>query len=395
MSQASIRNFAPSYNGPEGQEDMPWLLTAGPVITSREVKLAMLADWSVHDSEFISLTLRVSEQLSELANSAEDFDCIPLDVSGVAALECALSALAPAGRKRKTLIAAHGLHAKQAENILTHIKRPFVKIAGSAYQPVTAKRLSNLLASDPDIKTVYLVVTDVLTGLLNPVDELAEVAHAAGCKIIIDVRASLGAITLDLATTWADAIVGVPWVCIESVPGFSFIMIRRELLDGGLVQCPSASLDLFELWNTIQRTGRFPGTPPAHAVAACGAALRQLYLEGGPEMRLRRYGGVHQHLLKGMAKLGFRPFLGDDVPTCGYLSLFQPAADAHYSPQQFQQRLRQKGFVIMSGEDCPGPAGGFRIGTIGGIDEGVVDQFLVNLEKVMRDLGMRSGAPAK
>lgn len=395
MLQPGNRNYTPSFNGPEGQEDMPWLLTAGPVITSREVKLAMLADWSVRDSEFISLTLRVSDQLLELANAAEDFDCIPLDVSGVAALECALSALAPSGRKRKTLIAAHGLHAGQAESILTHIKRPLEKISGSAHKPVTAKRLSNALAADPDIQTVYLVVTDVLTGLVNPVADLVDVAHAAGCKIIVDVRASLGAVALDLAATRADAIVGVPWVCLESVPGFSFIMIRRALLDGGLVQSPSASLDLFELWNTIQRTGRFPGTPPAHAVAACGAALRQLYLEGGPEMRLQRYRGVHQRLLKGMAKLGFRPYLADDVPVCGYLSLFQPAADAHYSAEQFQQRLRQKGFVILSGEDCPGPAGGFRIGTMGAVDEGVVDQFLIAVEKVMRDLGMRSGAPAK
>ena len=37
-------SFAPAFNGPEGQEDMPYLLTPGPLTTSRGVKLAMLAD---------------------------------------------------------------------------------------------------------------------------------------------------------------------------------------------------------------------------------------------------------------------------------------------------------------------------------------------------------------
>jgi 2-aminoethylphosphonate-pyruvate transaminase len=395
MAHADIRNYSPSFNGPEGQEDMPWLLTAGPVITSREVKLAMLADWSVRDAEFISLTLRVTEELLELAGGQATHDCIPLDVSGGAGLECVLSALCPSGRKRKTLIAAHGPHALQSHNILSHIKRPVEQIAGSALKPVTPKRLANVLEADKDIQTVYLVETDISTGLVNPVAALAEVAHAAGRKVVLDVRASLGARPVSLAAGTIDAIIGVPWMCLESVAGFSFIMVRRTMLNDGLVYSPSQSLDLFELWNGIHRTGRFPGTPPAHAIAACGAALRQLYLEGGPEMRLRRYGDVHARLLSGMGKLGFRPLLADGTPVCGYMSLFQPPADSHYAAEQFLQRLRQKGFVIWDGAGCPGPDGSFRIGTMGAVDETVVDQFLIAVEKVMRDLGMRSGAPAK
>ena len=41
-----------AIQGPEGQEDMPYLLTPGPLTTSRTVKLAMLADWGSRDVEF-------------------------------------------------------------------------------------------------------------------------------------------------------------------------------------------------------------------------------------------------------------------------------------------------------------------------------------------------------
>ena len=40
------------YTGPEGQEDMPFLLTPGPLTTSRSVKAAMMADWGSRDVEF-------------------------------------------------------------------------------------------------------------------------------------------------------------------------------------------------------------------------------------------------------------------------------------------------------------------------------------------------------
>ena len=38
------------FHGPEGQEDMPYLLTPGPLTTSRTVKLAQLADWADHNT---------------------------------------------------------------------------------------------------------------------------------------------------------------------------------------------------------------------------------------------------------------------------------------------------------------------------------------------------------
>jgi len=395
MALAEERKYSPSFNGPDGQEDMPWLLTSGPVTTSREVKLAMLADWSMRDTEFVSLTLGVTEQLLELVGGSNEYDCIPLHLSGDAILESVLGALAPTGRKRKTLIAAHGPHAAQATHILTHMKRPVANIAGSPLRPVTANRLAKVLEDDPDILTVYLVETDVSTGLINPIEKLAATAHEAGRRVIVDARASIGATPVSLAAGTVDAAIGVPWACIESVPGFSFVIVRRSLLSNGLGKSPSASLDLAELWSGIHRTGWFPGTPPAHSIVACGVALRQLYLEGGPEMRRKRYEENHLRLLQGMAKLGFSPALTDNIAKCGYLTLFKPPADGRYSQLPFLHRLRQMGFVIMDDEGCPGAAGGFRVATIGAIDETVTEQFLRAVEKVMRNLGMKSGAPVR
>ena len=386
--------FMPSFNGPEGQEDMPWLLTAGPVVTSREVKLAMLADWSVRDAEFTSLVLRVTEELLELVNAAETHDCIPLNMSGMAALESIAGALCPSGRKRLTLIAGSGPCAGQLSTILTHIKRPCQQMKAPALKPVTGKQLARALADLPEIQTVYLVHVDPATGIVNPVEELASLAHEAGKTVIVDARYSLGAMPLDLSSAHVDAVLAVPWSAISAVPGFSFVIAQRKLLGARLAASPSASLDLFELWNGIHRTGRFPGTPPSQALGACSVALRDLGLEGGSDARLARFRRVHKRLLGAMTRLGFTPAIMAGEDLCGYITLFQPPCDPQYQFASFAQRLRQQGFVIMDGEGCPVAEGGFRVATMGLVDEDVVDRFIEAVEKIMRDMGIRSGKPA-
>ena len=173
------------------------------------------------------------------------------------------------------------------------------------------------------------------------------------------------------------------------------MIAARKLLGAKLAASPSASLDLFELWNTMNRTGQFPGTPPAQAICAFNAALRELDLEGGPKVRLARFMRVHQHIESGMRKLGFQPQLAATEQACGYITAFAAPGDPYYDAQGFSQRLRQQGFVIMD-EAGQGPgSGGFRIATMGHMDEDVANHFLAAVEKVMRETGMRSGAPDK
>ena len=392
MVKLPVTGYSPLYNGPEGQEDMPWLLTAGPVVTSRTVKLAMLADWSVRDAEFVSLARRVTEQMLDLLNAADSHDCIMVNMSGMAALECILGGMSPAGRKRQTLVAASGPGAIQAGTILTHLKRPWTMLASRAGSAVSVRQLEKALGDNPDIHTVLLVQVDATTGLICDVDAMAHAAKAAGKTVVVDARTGLGALPLDLSAGHVDAVLAVPFAALGGVAGFSLIIAGRELLGGKLAASPSASLDLFELWNTMNSTGQFPGTPPAQAICAFNVALRELDLEGGPEARLARFKRVHQHLLAGMMKLGFQPRLPDLDKTCGFITAFARPADPYYDAAGFSQRLRQQGFVITDEAEEPG---GFRIATMGQIDEDVVRLFLAAVERVMRETGMRSGAPDK
>ena len=60
------------FDGPPGQEDMPYLLTPGPLTTSRGVKAAMLADWGSRDVEFRRVVAEIRKGLLDLAGCDDE-----------------------------------------------------------------------------------------------------------------------------------------------------------------------------------------------------------------------------------------------------------------------------------------------------------------------------------
>src|SRR4029079_93272 len=94
--------YIPSYTGPEGQEDMPYLLTPGPLTTSLSVKLAMMADYGSRDVEFRESVCSIREKLLALAGGYNQFECVIMQGSGTFAIEAALGSFCPE-RRRKTL----------------------------------------------------------------------------------------------------------------------------------------------------------------------------------------------------------------------------------------------------------------------------------------------------
>ncbi len=92
-----------SFRGPDGQEDMPYLLTPGPVTTSRDVKLAALADWNVLDDEFGAMVKDIRQTLLKIAGCDESFVCIPVAGTESTGIEATLATLTPISARRHSL----------------------------------------------------------------------------------------------------------------------------------------------------------------------------------------------------------------------------------------------------------------------------------------------------
>ncbi len=379
------------FKGPDGQEDMPYLLTPGPVTTSRSVKFAMLADWGSRDAEFVSLVQNNIATLKKLAGCDSSYECVIMQGSGTSGIEAALGSLSPSKRK-KTLIVANGAYGQRAMEIMQRIGRSHLLLDKSELTLLKPEDIAKALDGDRNITHVWVVHCETTTGLVNPLSDIALVVKSRGRILMVDAIASFGALPLDMAADKIDVLIASPNKCLEGVPGFSFVFAKRDLLMAAKGECHSLVLDLFEQWQAFEATGQFRFTPPTHALVALQQALRELDSEGGIKAREHRYRGMADTFNTRMKALGFSLLLSSADAGPIVQTVLSPA-DPKFNFQTFYEKLRAKGFTIYPGKLAR--VNSFRVGTIGRINEKLIIALISAIETVMTDMDVRSFAPAK
>ena len=381
----------PQFEGPDGQEDMPYLLTPGPLTTSRTVKLAALADWGSRDVEFRRLVKEIRDGLKSLANCDDSFECVIMQGSGTFAIEAALGSFCPAKRK-KTLVVANGAYGDRAGQILERIGRPFTKIDKGDSKSPTASEVAAALDGDRNISHVWIIHCETTSGIVNPIVEIAKEVKNRGRVFMVDAMSSFGALPLDMVNDGIDVMVSSSNKCIEGIPGFSYVICKRELLVQAEGQSHSVVLDLFEQWKGLEANGQFRFTPPTHALVAFRQALRELEEEGGIAARHARYRRNADVLLTRLRAMGFMPMLNDNEMGPIIQTILSPA-DPKFEFEKFYTGLRDRGFAIYPGKLTKRPS--FRIGTIGQLNEKIMVQVAKAIEQVLNEMDVRSFAPAQ
>jgi len=145
--------------------------------------------------------------------------------------------------------------------------------------------------------------------MINPVREIGEIVKHFNRIYFVDAMSSFGGMPLDLVDYRIDYMVSSANKCLEGIPGFAFVLARREALLATAGFARSVSLDLLAQWRGLEVDGQFRFTPPTHALLAFHQALRELEAEGGVEARAARYRTNFQILSEGMRELGFEEFL--------------------------------------------------------------------------------------
>lgn len=378
-----------AYNGPEGQEDMPYVLTAGPVTTSRGVKLAMLADYAPHDDEFRNATDFVRSELKRIAGCDDSYGLVLLQGSATFAIEAAIGSFCPA-RRKKTLVVCNGARGEQTALIFERINRPFLRLS---YRETTMPRASDVakaLDEDKAISHVWLTHVETSTGMLTPLQDIAEVVKSRGRIMMVDASSSFGGVALNVVECGIDVLVSTADRCLEGVPGVSFVIAQRHHLEAANGQCHSLALDLHAQWRSFEDTGEFRFTPPVHAIVALHEALHELEIEGGVEGRSRRYQRNTDTLRERVKALGLSMALEDIYASPVVQTILSPRV-ATFDFKRFHDALHEKGFAIAPGHLAQRQS--FRIGCIGKVDEKIMQQLVVAIEDVLNAMDVRSFAP--
>ena len=376
------------FDGPPGQEDMPFLLTPCPLTTSRGVKAAMLADWGSRDIEFRRVVADIRKGLLDLAGCDDSYECVIMQGSGTFAIEAALGAFCPK-EGTKTLVVANGAYGERAAAILARIGRPVSKIDKGDSAAPTPEDVSQALDADPAISHVWVIHCETTSGIVNPIADIARVVKARGKVCMVDAMSSFGALPLDMKEGY-DVMVSSSNKCIEGVPGFSYVVVKRDMLVASKGMSHSVVLDLYEQWKGLEANGQFRFTPPTHALVAFHQAMKEHAEEGGVAARGNRYRQNAQLLIKGMRDMGFSTLLSDNEAG-PIIQTFLTPRDPNFDFEQFYEELRLRGFAIYPGKLTKRPS--FRIGTIGKVDEKVMKGVLHAIREVLAGMNVTDLAP--
>ncbi|HET6519054.1 MAG TPA: 2-aminoethylphosphonate--pyruvate transaminase, partial [Geminicoccaceae bacterium] len=281
----------------------PWLLTPGPLTTSPEVKRAMLHDYGSRDRHLIEVNRRVRERLADIVGGGGTHVCVPLQGSGTFVVEAMLGTLVPP-RDGRVLLLINGAYGKRMAAICERCRRAYATLETPENAPVDPRALDRALAGDPAITHVAVVHCETTSGILNPVEAVAEVVARHGRALLIDAMSALGALPLDARTTPFEAVVASSNKCLEGVPGVGFCIVRPEALARAQGNAPSLSLDLHDQWAAMERNGQWRFTPPTHVLLALDRALDEFEAEGGVAGRGARYRENCRVLVEGMRTLG-------------------------------------------------------------------------------------------
>ena len=315
---------------------------------------------------------------------------VPLQGSGTFSVEAAVATVVP--RDGHVLVLDNGAYCKRAARLTSLMGRRCTLMPFDESQPVSPQAVAEKLDADTSVTHVVLIHCETGAGVLNPLQEIATVCERHGKGLIVDAMSSFGALDIDCRNTRFDALIAASGKCLEGVPGMGFVVIRKAILDQCAGNSQSLAMDLHDQYVYMEKTTQWRFTPPTHVVVALHEAIAQFDAEGGRPARLARYTRNCETLVRGMAALGFKPFL-DPAVQAPIIVTFHAPADPKYDFKTFYAAARQRGFVLYPGKLTTVET--FRVGCIGAIGPDEIEQAVHAVALTLQDMGIRSGAPAR
>ena len=339
------------------------LLTPGPLTTTETVKKEMMVDHCTWDDDYKEITQWIRKKLLELAGVDEkEYTVVLMQGSGTFGVESVLTSAV--GEDDCLLIAANGSYGLRMGQIADHAGISYMLYETEYDEIPDAGVISKILEENPQITHVAMVHSETTSGILNDIEAVSRVVKAAGRIMIVDAMSSFGGMEIPVGEWGIDFIISSANKCIQGVPGFSFIICRREALEACKGKARSLSLDLYDQWKCMEADGKWRYTSPTHVVLAFAQAIREMEAEGGIPARHARYVENNRILIEDLKKLGFRPYVGAEHQGPIITTFFYPEHKNYSFPEMYAY-IKERGYAIYPGKVTDAET--FRVGNIGEI----------------------------
>jgi aspartate aminotransferase-like enzyme len=255
-----------------------YLMTAGPTPLPPAVSQVQAEPILYHRAPaFIEVYARCLAGLKDVVQTENEVLCF--GASGSGGLESAVANLAAAG---PALVASCGKFGERWVELNAAFGAEFHHLDAGWGSRVEPAELERALASNPGTKVVYTTLSETSTGVVNDVQALTEVAHAAGALMVVDAVSGLGAVPCPQDEWDVDVIAAGSQKALMCPPGLGFASPNERALE--LAAAAPGGRYYFDWHKTLKGQRKDPPdspfTPPVSIFMALDVALGLIAEEG-------------------------------------------------------------------------------------------------------------------
>ena len=257
------------------------LLGPGPSNVHPRVYSAMSGPVLSHmDPDFWAIMDETVELLREVFQTGNGLT-LPISGTGSAGMEAALyNSLEPGDT---VVVGVAGFFASRIVEIAQRCEANVVPVEAEWGKAVSAAAVEEALAGHPETKVVALVHCETSTGVLQPLEEIGQLARAHGALFLVDSVASLGGQRLPVDELGIDICYSGSQKSLSCPPGLAPITMSPRAvaaMKSRKTLCRSWYLDLSMLDEYWISGRKYHHTAPASMIYALRESLRILVEEG-------------------------------------------------------------------------------------------------------------------
>jgi alanine-glyoxylate transaminase/serine-glyoxylate transaminase/serine-pyruvate transaminase len=304
------------------------LMGPGPANVAPRVLQALSAPLLGHlDPAFIEIMDETVAELRQVFQTSNQFT-IPISGTGSAGMEASLCNLLEPGDT--IVIGVSGYFGGRMTEMVSRYGARSVLVEAEWGHTLDPEQFKAALEREKDVKIVALVHAETSTGVLQPVEEIAKLAHDHGALFLIDVVTSLGGIDVRVDEWGIDACFSGTQKCLGAPPGLAPLTLGPravEVLRSRKTPVANWYLDLTLLdkyWGEHKNQSRaYHHTAPISMVYSLREALRTI-AEEGLEERFARHHRNASALRAGFETLGLQMLVPDAYRTDSLTTVLIP-----------------------------------------------------------------------
>lgn len=331
--------------------------------------------------QFKEVLLRVTDRLKRVFQTEEDL--LILTASGTGAMEAAVAnTLSPGDHVLGVTAGSFGDRFCRIAEVFGCNVTWLEGVWGEAIDPAEIRKA---LQENPDITAVLVTHNETATGVTHDLEAIAKVVKGEFDKLLlVDAISSMGCIPV-LTDEWkCDVMMTASQKGFRVPPGLAFISFSARAWEAYKTsKCPKLYFDLAAYKRFLEERGQPPYTPSVSLFFALDKALDQMFEEGMDNIYAHHH-KVAQMLRDGVKGLGLELFPNESCASNTITAIKIPAG---VDGAKLIALLREEHDVVIAGGYTKLEGKVFRIGHLGKVSTGEIQEVLDALKDVLPKVG--------